>query len=218
MPEFLQGFWNALLGAQGWSWGVWAYALLMLLVLVEGPIATLLGAAASSAGYMNPIGVFAAASVGNLTADLLWYSLGYLGKTEWILRYGRWLNLRQTHIDRLRRDIHRHVRKVLLVAKLTASMAVPALIATGLAKVPWRRWFGVVFAAEMIWTGALVAAGYHFTRYLTRLEAGVQIVAIASAIVLMAFVGRYLFGLIQEWGDLSEGDTSASHETEGREA
>lgn len=207
MPEFLQALWNALVSAQGWNWGVWAYAFLALLVLVEGPIATLLGAAASSAGYMNPVAVFAAASVGNLTADLLWYSLGYLGKTEWILRYGRFLNLRQTHIERLRRDIHRHVRKVLLLAKLTASMAVPALIATGLAKVPWRRWFGVVFAAEMLWTGTLVAAGYHFTRYLTQLEAGVQIVAIASVVVLMVLVGRYVVTLIGDWGDLAEEDS-----------
>lgn len=207
MPEFLQGFWNALVGAQGWNWGVWAYGVLALLVLIEGPIATLLGAAASSAGYMNPVAVFAAASVGNLTADLLWYGLGYLGKTEWILRYGRWLNLRQTHIDRFRHDIHKHVRKVLLLAKLTASMAVPALIATGLAKVPWRRWFGVVFAAEMLWTGTLVVAGYHFTRYLTQLEAGLQIVAVASLLVLMALVGRYVVSLIREWGELAEEDS-----------
>lgn len=206
MPEFLQEFWNALIAVQGGSWGPWAYAALALLVLLEGPIATLLGAAASSAGYMNPVWVFASASLGNLTADFLWYGLGYLGKTDWVLRHGRWLNLRSTHIDRMRRDIHRHVRKVLLLAKLTASMAVPALIVTGLAKVPWRRWFGVVFAAEMIWTGTLVFAGFHFTRYLTQLEAGVQIVAIASLLLFIVLVGRYALRLIDEWSDLAEAD------------
>lgn len=206
VPEFLQQVWTQLVAVQGAHWGPWAYVALGLLVLIEGPIATLLGAAASSAGYMNPYGVFAAASAGNLTADTLWYGLGYLGKTRWVLRYGGWLNIRQTHIDRMQRDIHRHVRKVLLLAKLTASMAVPALIATGLAKVPWRRWFGVVFAAEMIWTGALVLGGFHFTRYLTQLEAGVQIVAVASLLLFMVLIGRYLVGLIRDWSDLSQMD------------
>ncbi|MDX1601201.1 MAG: VTT domain-containing protein [Anaerolineales bacterium] len=204
MPEFLQQFWNALVASQGVNWGPLAYVALGLLVLVEGPIATLLGAAASSAGYMNPVGVFASASVGNLTADFLWYGLGYMGKTEWVIRHGRWLNLRRSHIERIQRDIHRHVRKVLILAKLTASMAVPALIATGLAKVPWQRWFGVVFAAEMIWTGSLVVGGYYFTRYLTQLEAGLQVVAIVSLVILIVLVGRYVLGLINEWSDLAE--------------
>ena len=204
MPEFLQQFWNALVASQGVNWGPLAYVALGLLVLVEGPIATLLGAAASSAGYMNPVGVFASASVGNLTADFLWYGLGYMGKTEWVIRHGRWLNLRRSHIERIQRDIHRHVRKVLILAKLTASMAVPALIATGLAKVPWQRWFGVVFAAEMIWTGSLVVGGYYFTRYLTQLEAGLQVLAIVSLVILIVLVGRYVLGLINEWSDLAE--------------
>lgn len=204
MPEFVQQFWNAVVASQGVDWGPLAYVALGLLVLLEGPIATLLGAAASSAGYMNPVGVFASASLGNLTADFLWYGLGYMGKTEWVIRHGRWLNLRRSHIERIQRDIHRHVRKVLILAKLTVSMAIPALIATGLAKVPWQRWFGVVFAAELVWTGTLVVAGFYFTQYLTQLEAGLQVVAIASLALFMLLVGRYVLGLINEWSELPE--------------
>ena len=38
--------------------GYWNYVLLAILVAVEGPIATLLGAVAASAGLMRPILVF----------------------------------------------------------------------------------------------------------------------------------------------------------------
>ncbi len=79
--------------------GFWTYIILALLVAVEGPIATLLGAAAASAGLMRPMPVFLAAAAGNLTADSLWYTLGYLGKTEWILHFGRRLGLRES-LDR----------------------------------------------------------------------------------------------------------------------
>src|SRR5574340_896441 len=79
--------------------GFWTYVLLAVLVAIEGPIATLLGAAAASAGLMRPVPVFLAAAAGNLTADSLWYTLGYLGKAEWILHFGRRLGLRESLID-----------------------------------------------------------------------------------------------------------------------
>src|SRR5258706_8542026 len=71
--------------------GSLAYILFALLVAIEGPLTTLAGALAASAGYLNPILVFVFASLGNLTADTLWYSLGYMGKTEWLVKYCCWL-------------------------------------------------------------------------------------------------------------------------------
>jgi membrane protein DedA with SNARE-associated domain len=173
-------------------------------VLVEGPVATLLGAAAASAGFMNPYGVFLSASAGNLTADMLWYGLGYLGKTEWVVRHGRWFGVRQEHLDRLTRDLRRHVRKLLLIGKLTLSLSVPVLIATGMARVPWRRWFYVIFGAEMLWTGSLVLIGYHFTRSLPKLEAGLQVAAVVGVVVFGLLVARYLVRMARVWSDLPE--------------
>jgi membrane protein DedA with SNARE-associated domain len=62
--------------------GIWTYILLAILVAVEGPIATLAGSVASSAGYLNPVLVFVSASCGNLTSDILWYSMGYLASRK----------------------------------------------------------------------------------------------------------------------------------------
>jgi membrane protein DedA with SNARE-associated domain len=202
---FFHAFSQALASGQSVQhWGAWTYLALSGLVLVEGPIATLLGAAAASAGFMDPLLVFASASVGNLTADMLWYGLGYLGKVEWVLRHGRWFGVRQAHLDRLTRDLHRHARKLLLIAKLTLSLSVPVLIATGVARVPWRRWFYVVFLAEMVWSGGLVFAGYHFARSLAKLEVGLQIVAVASVALFAVVIGRYLYRLAKVWSDLPE--------------
>lgn len=204
--EIVQQFWTALQTGSGVPWGAWSYFLLAFLVLIEGPIATLLGAAASSTGLMNPFLVFAFASAGNLTADTLWYYLGYAGKGDWLLRHGRLINLRQTHIERLEKDINRHARKILLVAKLTASFSVPALIAAGMARVPWRRWFGVIFGAEMIWTGSLVLIGYHFTLSISKMEAGLKAIAIVAFLLLVFIMGRYGFRFLRKWGELVEED------------
>jgi membrane protein DedA with SNARE-associated domain len=170
--------------------GIWAYLLLALLVMVEGPVATLAGAVAASTGLMKPIWVFTAASAGNLLADLLWYTLGYLGKMEWVHRYGAYVGVRGGLVQRMHDDIQRHSAKVLLVAKLTLGFTIPTLIATGLARVPMRRWFGMLLLGETIWTGLLVFLGVRFGRYLQTLEQGLEIVALIGALL---FAGLLIF-------------------------
>jgi membrane protein DedA with SNARE-associated domain len=204
--EVLHQFWTALQTGSGVPLGAWSYFLLGFLVLVEGPIATLLGAAASSTGLMNPFLVFASASIGNLTADTLWYYLGYAGRADWLVRHGRFIKLRQTHVERLVKDINLHARKILFFAKLTASFSVPALIAAGMARVPLRRWFGVLFGAEMLWTGTLVLIGYHFTLSISKMEAGLKAIAILAFALILFVVGRYGFRFLRKWGELVDED------------
>jgi len=62
------------------------------LVAIEGPIATCL----AQPPPRRPdayLAVFVAAATGNLTADTLWYLLGYYGKIDTALKLGRWAGL-----------------------------------------------------------------------------------------------------------------------------
>jgi membrane protein DedA with SNARE-associated domain len=151
---------------------VWSYFLLAILVAVEGPIATLLGAVAASTGFLNPVLVFVSASLGNLTADIL--------------------GVKENVMTRLQEDIHDHIHKVLFIAKLTMGLVIPALIAAGLARVPFKRWFGVLFGAECIWTGSLVLVGYYFGAFIQQFEANLRWISLAGAIVLVVIVITYL--------------------------
>jgi membrane protein DedA with SNARE-associated domain len=172
--------------------GNWTYILLALLVAVEGPLTTLAGAVAASSGLLNPVMVFISASIGNLTADTLWYSVGYLGKTEWFVRYGRWFGIEEKLVKRLQQDVQNHIHKVLFVAKLTLGLVVPALIAAGLARVPIKRWFGVLFTAECIWTGGLVLVGYYFGTLTQSIETHLRWISLGGAAVFLALVIIYI--------------------------
>jgi membrane protein DedA with SNARE-associated domain len=174
------------------SWAGWAYILIAILVAVEGPVITLGGAVAASMGYLNPIMVFVSAGFGNLFADILWYSLGYLGKTEWLLRYGGRLGIKESSIARLQGDIHTHIRKILFVAKLTLGFVVPTLIAAGLARVPMKRWFGVLFAAECLWTGGLVLVGYYFGYAIQSIEADLRWISLGGTVVVIGLILYYI--------------------------
>jgi membrane protein DedA with SNARE-associated domain len=194
--EVFESFRAGLQAGQLPAIGSWGYLLLALLVMIEGPIATLLGAAAAGAGLMKPGWVFMAASAGNLTADSLWYGLGRAGRGEWIVRHGRWLGLRPRHMATLEQAMQSHAGKILLVAKLTAGFSIPALIAAGMARVPLRRWLVVLFIGECIWTGALVLAGVYLTESIVRVGQGLHYLAtaglISAALLATALIVRRL--------------------------
>jgi membrane protein DedA with SNARE-associated domain len=179
-----------------WSeWGAWSYLILALLVAVEGPIATLLGAAAASAGVMRPWLVFLAASAGNLTADTLWYALGYAGKLEWFMRFARRLGIHPEQLEHLEHHMHKHAARILFFAKLSMSLMVPSLIAAGLVKAPWRRWFPAVFGGEIIWTGSLVLIGFYTTEAIKNVQRGVEYFIVGASVIFVValfFAGRQI--------------------------
>jgi membrane protein DedA with SNARE-associated domain len=193
------------------GWGMWSYLLLAILVAVEGPIATLVGAAAASVGLMHPFFVFVAASMGNLTSDTLWYTLGYLGKMEWLLRIGKRLGINRKYLEHLEQIMCDHAPMILFFSKLSVSPMIPALVATGLVKFPWRRWFPYVFSAEMIWTGSLVLIGFFGGQAIKRVELGVEHAILAGSIVFIVFIlwfgRRILKKEIQKNDRMAEGTT-----------
>jgi membrane protein DedA with SNARE-associated domain len=143
--------------------------------------------------------VFIAAATGNLTADSLWYSLGYLGKTEWILHFGRRLGIRESLINHLKQNMLAHATKVLFLAKLTVSFVIPSLIAAGLLRIPWRRWFPALLLAETIWTGSLLLIGYYTTEALKRVERGVEYAVLGASIAFVIFAILAGRRLVKQW-------------------
>ncbi|MCA9974080.1 MAG: VTT domain-containing protein [Anaerolineales bacterium] len=194
--DFLQAFWQGLLQGRLPQLGVWTYLLLGFLIVLQGPLATLLGGAAASAGLLRPFWVLVAGMGGNLTADVFWYSIGRAGKLHWLRRVAGRLGLGQARLDQLLAGMREHSRKLLLLAKLSAGFAVPALVAAGLARVPWRRWFPVVFLGETLWTGTLLLIGYYATEAIKRVEMGLHYVALAVGLLLL---GALLWWLSHHW-------------------
>jgi len=193
--QTLETYWLSIASGEIPQLGVWSYILLAALVAVEGPVATLVGAVAAASGLLRPGYVFLAASAGNLTADSLWYLLGYVGKIDWIKRLGKRFGLHPEYISWFQQQMQTHAIKILFVAKLTLSLSLPALIGAGLARVPWRRWFATIFFAECIWTGGLVLTGYYLSQFVRQLELGFQIAAgvglVAALLLLMHYLKNY---------------------------
>jgi hypothetical protein len=100
-------------------------------------------------------------------------------------------------VVRLQVAIRAHSVKLILLAKLSISLMIPTLVAAGLARVPWRRWFPVVFILELLWIGLLVQVGYHATGAITRFEHSLQTAGVIVLVLVIVCVVWYVRRVIR---------------------
>jgi len=185
--EIIQQFWIDIQQGQLPELGPLNYILLAMLIVWQGPVATILGGAAASTGLLRPGLVFVAGVTGNLTADILWYSVGRRGNVDRIFNRSRFQDSRP-RLNSLKDGMQRHAPKFLLMSKLTFGFAVPTLVAAGLAGLSWRKWFPIVFIGETIFTGTLVIVGYYAAEAIRQVEHGVQLFMLALSFIFIIMV------------------------------
>jgi membrane protein DedA with SNARE-associated domain len=122
------------------------------------------------------------------------------------------LGLKPDFLERLEQGMHEHALKILFVAKLTVSFMIPSLIAAGLMKVPWKRWFPGLFAGEMLWTGSLVLIGYYTTEAIKRVERGIEYLLLGLSVVFVLFL-LWLGRRILKNRYKADGMVKGNHET-----
>ncbi len=204
MVDIVRTFWQNLQFGVVTQIGSWNYLIIALLVAIEGPIVTLLGASASASGYLKTGFVLAAAAFGNVTADMVWYRLGFAGKIEWLLPYQRWLGIKPRQMSHLQDEMHKHASKILFFAKLSSGFMIPSLLAAGMAKVPMKKWFPTLLLGEMLWTGALVFIGYHGTKMLSSLSKGIEYVFLVLSLIFLFVMVYYIRRALRASGAFEE--------------
>ncbi|HEX7555490.1 MAG TPA: hypothetical protein VF338_02615 [Leptolinea sp.] len=204
MVAIIRTFWHNLQFGVVTQIGSWNYLIIALLVAVEGPVVTLLGASASASGYLKTGFVLLAAAAGNITADLVWYRLGYAGKIEWLLPYQRWLGIKPKQMIHLQDQMYKHASKILFFAKLSSGFMIPSLVAAGMAKVPVKKWFPTLLIGETIWTGSLIFIGYHGTKILSSLSKGIEYVLLGASLLFMVVMVYYIRRALRASGVFEE--------------
>ncbi len=174
------------------STGFLTYCLLGIFAMVEGPIITLVSGAATSQGLLLPLPVYFSVVLGNLTADLGWYTVGRFSQLEWLLHLAPRVGVDPKRILQLESGIQKHAPRLLFLAKLTVGFPIPTLVATGIGRVPVRRWAGMLILGELIKSAALVSLGYFYNQAIQQTSSGIQGV-LWSVTVVICVVGLIWF-------------------------
>ena len=170
--------------------GFLPYLVLGLATMVEGPITLLIGGAAVSSGLLLPVPVYLSVVSGNLIADMGWYALGRFFRKDLFLRLAPKLGVNLEQVSRLENNIQRHAPRLLFLTKLTVGFPIPTLVATGLSRVPVRRWGVMLLAGELIKSAAFISAGYLYASAIQQVSNNMQIIlwCVTAGLFLTGFV------------------------------
>lgn len=164
------------------------YLPLFPLVMLEGPLATICAGFLVAAGLASWPLLYPIVVGADLTADTLYYLLGRSARRPRPRRLVRGLGLTAGRLAILEKEVRTNAAKVLVGAKVVDVVAIPVLVAAGLAKVGYGRFLAWNAAATLPRAAVLMALGFFFgeqaIRYLDRRSALVVLVALALAVWL----------------------------------
>jgi membrane protein DedA with SNARE-associated domain len=163
------------------------YLIMLLLMILEGPVATVAGAFAASLGYFNIIVVFLLSLLGDFIGDSGLYLLGRHGLHKVILNHAHRVGLTETRRQQIEHMLHSHAGKSLLFLKLTP-FAIPGLILSGSSKMHYGKFLAyctvITLARSVVFTALGFYAGALAQEVLTYLDWG-QYIIVALVIVLV---------------------------------
>ena len=137
------------------------YLLMFLVMLIEGPAVTAIGALGAALGHFNVFIVFVLSFFANFLPDVFYYSLGHWGG-QWVLdRFGARIGIPTNRRERAGVFITNHLGKWLLFIKTIPFISPPGLAVMGALGVSIKRfiWWDVAIVA--LTSAFFAAVGYY---------------------------------------------------------
>jgi membrane protein DedA with SNARE-associated domain len=195
----------------------YTYPVLLLLVLLEslgvplpGEIALVTAAAYASSGHISIFIVVALAAVGAIIGGVLGYWIGIKGGLPLVTRYGGYIGIRKSHVDRAHAFFERNGSKTILFGRFIAILRTWAAIVAGAAAMSFTKFVAYNTIGSIVWAIVFGWLGYYFGRDLPLLE---KYISRASfGVLIVGVVGIAVFFLVKrrKAGPESSADTGAS--------
>lgn len=119
----------------------YGYLFIFLMMIIEGPIITIVSSFAAALGFLNIYVILILAFVGNLLPDLVYYILGYWGRTSFIEKHRHFFGFKKEYLEKIEEIFKKNVVKSLLIVKIIPFFALPGLITAGAMKISFSKYF-----------------------------------------------------------------------------
>src|SRR5919109_2460442 len=119
--------------------GVTAECAAFLGVLVPGETLVVFGGVLAASGSLDLRVLLGVVCLGAILGDSLGYELGRRLGRPWLLRYGRWVGLRERHLAQAEAFFVRHGGKTILLGRFVGVLRALAPFIAGASVMPYRR-------------------------------------------------------------------------------
>ncbi|HRZ95549.1 MAG TPA: DedA family protein [Candidatus Moranbacteria bacterium] len=145
----------------------YGYAIMLPLMILEGPVATLAAAILASLGAFNVWIVLILSIIGDMVGDVILFGLGYHYGMGFVRRVGKYIGITEKLVLKMERYFERHGGKTIFAVKSTTGLCWAAFTAAGIVKMDFKKFIKYSIYGGIIWSGFLVFMGY-FYGYLWR--------------------------------------------------
>ena len=142
----------------------------------------------ASTGKFNPILVVIAGSIGNLVGSLIAYFVGLRLGREFILRYGKYVLLRKSHLELTESYFKKYGNRSTFISRLLPAVRTYISLPAGVARMDLKKFAGYTLLGSIVWNAMLTYVGItlgqewskirHYSHYIDAIVVLVVIIAI----------------------------------------
>ncbi|HIP50341.1 MAG TPA: DedA family protein [Candidatus Pacebacteria bacterium] len=140
----------------------YGYWIILPLMIIEGPIVTLIAAFMASLGVFNIYVIFLLSILGDVLGDVIFYWIGCKGGIHFVRRVGKYIGITEELVVKMEKFFASHGGKTIFAVKSTTGLCWATFIAAGIVKMPFRKFVGYSVLGGLVWSGFLVIMGYFF--------------------------------------------------------
>lgn len=183
----------------------YGYAIMLPLMILEGPVVTLLAAMMASLGAFNVWIVFLLSIAGDMIGDVLLYAAGYKYGIGFVRGFGRYMGITENLVNRMKKYFVRHGGKTIFAVKSTTGLCWATFVTAGIVKMDFKKFIKNSIYGGIVWSGFLVFMGYFYgylwreiRDYIKYIGWIIFIVAIITFIVINIYKSRQAKKILEE--------------------
>ncbi len=172
---------------------LWAYFTIIVVAILEGPILSVILGIILRLGYFAATPIFIVLMIGDLLGDMIWYGIGRRWGLGFVKRFGKYVNVTENSIEKMKELFHRHSGRILFISKVSNGFgfALAVLMTAGMTHIPFKKYMAVNLLGQIVWTGVLIGTGYFFGHLYSMVDSALGYVSITAlaVVILFAFFG-----------------------------
>ena len=137
------------------------YLIFLIVASIEGPLTTIAGGVAVSLGYFNIYIILILAIIADIGADIIYYYLGYGGHFFSKLPVFKHFGFGIKRGDKIKKLLHTHTNKALLLIKLSPVIGPIGIITIGTTRLKFKKFFLAALTIGLPKTIFFVFLGYY---------------------------------------------------------
>jgi membrane protein DedA with SNARE-associated domain len=183
-------------------YGIWAIGLLLLLEnigvpVIPGEFAMIAGAIYAGAGQLNVVAVGVVSVAASFLGATIGYAIGRLGGRALVLRYGRWVFVREHHLDRAEKTVDRYGGVIVVLARYIVGLRELNGIICGVTGMRPAIFTTFNAIGAVAWVATWVSAGYlagdHIAAIYTDATRYALYVLIGAVVLLGAWIALRIY-------------------------